>query len=123
MINRFRHIVARFGRKSGGCDYFNGVLIRPERIYGVPLKGPLETTSIHSCQRGRNSRRRKFRCKIFRHLDFSPYGVFTVRNFRRQNFSPYEIFAVLNFCRTEFSLYGMVAVMLQLRGFIVLSNS
>ena len=37
---------------------------------------------------------RNFPRRIFRRIEFSPYGVFAVRNFRRMEFSPYGILAV-----------------------------
>ena len=41
-----------------------------------------------------SGRDRNFRCKMFRCMDFSPYGVFAVRSFRRREILPYGVFVV-----------------------------
>ena len=61
-------------------------------------------------------RRKNYRSRIFRCMNFLPYRVFTERSFRRQDFSPYRNFAVRSFRRTEFSPCRIFAVLLRLRG-------
>ena len=60
-------------------------------------------------------------------MDFSPYGVFAVRNFRRQDFLVYGNFAVRSFRRVEVSPYGFFSVrsfrrVASIEGLMVFSN-